>query len=171
MVLPPPPPPPTPADVPDLSVTTKLDGPLTNARGFQDRLAIIGVAWNQYSAKTSSMLFGIGLGTFLETSKDSFAVPLIIHNTYAWFLMELGPLGLAAFLWLMAVTLLNIGHAWRRGGEWRALAGGLFAAFSGMLVFFLLNEGFYQRHFWLVFVFAERLRMFATSEPSAVDAA
>lgn len=162
----PPPQVPAPAPVPDVSVTMRLDGPLMNARGFQDRFAIIGVAWQDYARSTTSMLTGIGLGTFLETSEDDFGVRLIIHNTYAWFLLELGPLGFGAFLWLLGVTVWSLLRAWRVGGIYRQLAGGTLAAVAGMLVFFMFNEGFYQRHFWLLFIIADRLRVLA-AQPAA----
>lgn len=160
---------PTAEPEPDPSVTMRLDGPLMNARGFQDRFAIIGVAWRDYTQSISTIVFGIGLGTFLETSEADFGVRLIIHNTYAWFLMELGILGAAAFLWFMTVTFLSLYQAWRVGGQTRAIAGGLLAAAASMLVFFMFNEGFYQRHFWLLFVLAERLHTLApdASEPAA----
>lgn len=163
------PPPAAPAPVPaappapDVSVTMRLDGPLMNARGFQDRFAIIGVAWKDYARSRTSMLTGIGLGTFLETSEDDFGVRLIIHNTFAWFLVELGPLGLAALLWLLGVTVSSLWRAWRAGGIHRQLASGALASVAGMLVFFVFNEGFYQRHFWLIFVVADRLRYLAVA--------
>jgi hypothetical protein len=155
----------------DPSVALALEGPLMNARGFQDRFAIIGVAWKDYSRSAASMLAGIGLGTFLETSEDDFGVRLIIHNTYAWFLMELGPLGLAAFLWLIGLTARNLWQVWRGGGILSQLSAGTFAAFAGMLVFFMFNEGFYQRHYWLLFVLADRLRMVAAASARPVSAA
>ena len=151
------------------SVALSVEGPLMNARGFQDRLAIAGVALKRYLASPQTMLTGIGLGTFLETSSADFGVPLIIHNTYVWLLVELGPLGFAAFAWFMGVTGWSLWRAWQAGGVWRQLSGGVIAASAGMLVFFMVNEGFYQRHFWLLFVAAERLRALSSAPSASVD--
>lgn len=130
---------------------------LTNTRGLDDRLAILGVAWREYTRSARRMLLGIGLGTFYATSADAFGIPLVIHNTFAWFLVEMGPLGLAAVLWIWVVTARSL---WRTyiATDWRCeLAPGLIGAFVALTVFCLLNEGFYQRHLWLLFVLADRL--------------
>lgn len=133
-----------------------IDNVMTNARGLQDRAAIIGVAGSEYLASVRRTLLGIGLGTFLASSAEHFGVPLIIHNTFAWFLFEMGPLGLVAVLWIWAVTARNL---WRvcRSPDSAPLGVGLCAAFAGLTVFCILNEGFYQRHLWLVFALADRM--------------
>lgn len=133
-----------------------VDNALTNVRGLQDRAAILGVAAREYVASVRRLLLGIGLGTFFATSADDFGVPLIIHNTFAWFLFEMGPLGLLAVVWIWAVTVRNL---WRASRSRRSapIAVGLIAAFVSLTVFCTVNEGFYQRHLWLVFVLADRL--------------
>ena len=133
-------------------------GALTNARGLEDRAAIVRLAWRMYTASWKTMAFGIGLGTFLQTSAVALGLPLIIHNTPVWLLVELGPLGLAAFLWLIGRTFLNL-WATRRLPTLGLLSHGLLAALACWLTFSLFNEASYFRHFWLVLVVADRLFM------------
>src|SRR5207253_2644315 len=104
------------------------------------------------------MLFGIGLDTFLATSADRFGVSLVIHNTFAWFLFEMGPLGLIAVCSVWIITARNLWHAYAAPDWRRSLAPGLIAALVGMTIFCLLNEGFYQRHLWLLFALGDSLR-------------
>lgn len=148
---------------------TRAATSLTNSRGLDDRLAILGVAWREYTRSARRMLLGIGLGTFYATSAQAFGIPLIIHNTFAWFLVEMGPLGLAAVLWIWTATSRSL---WRiyLATDWRhELAPGLISGFVALTVFCLLNEGFYQRHLWLLFVLADRLGgdALAQAPPSA----
>jgi hypothetical protein len=134
-----------------------VDNAMTNARGLQDRVAILQVGFRDYSSTVRRQMLGIGLGTFYATSAHEFGVPLIIHNTFAWFLIEMGPLGLLAVLWIWVQTSFNLFNACR-ARDWRLpLAIGVCAAFCGMSVFCVLNEGFYQRHLWLVIALADRL--------------
>ena len=135
----------------------EVAGPMMNARGLNDRVAIVRAAWRDYTRNVSSMLLGIGLGTFYATSAADFGVPLIIHNTFVWYLVEFGPLGLAVVLWLWSITARNLWFAMRAGQESRELAAGLMAAFAGFAVFCMFNEGFYQRQLWLVMLLADRL--------------
>ena len=130
-----------------------------NARGLNDRVAILKSAWSAYTASTYSEVVGIGLGAFYASSAAEFGVPLIVHNTFAWFLFELGPLGLLAVLWIWVQTTANLVRAALTATSDWYLASGVLAAFAGMTVFCLLNEGFYQRQLWLMFVVADRLRM------------
>jgi hypothetical protein len=144
------------------------DAAMTNSRGLSDRLAIIFKAWEMYRAHWTSIFLGIGLGTFFATSAPIFGVPLIIHNTYAWFLFEFGPLGLLVLVWLWLQTTRNLFVAIHTPDDSRYLALGLLAAFAGLTIFCALNEGFYQRQLWLIFVLADRLRLLSGRSP--VDA-
>lgn len=130
---------------------------LTNSRGVDDRLAILAVAWDLYTASTQTIILGIGLGTFLDKSTAAFGLPLIIHNTFAWFLVEMGLLGLAAILWVWLTAALNLWRAHQSVDWQRAFAPGLIASLLCLTVFCLLNEGLYQRHLWLLFVLSDRL--------------
>jgi hypothetical protein len=138
-------------------------GSLANARGLEDRAAIIRLAWREYTSSWVTMTFGIGLGTFLRTSAATLSYPLIIHNTPIWVLVELGPLGIAAFTWLIWRTVMNLWTA-RRVPALGPLSHGLLAALSAWLVFSLFNEASYFRHFWLVLVAADRLYLLTRYE-------
>jgi hypothetical protein len=118
-----------------------------------------------YTAHWKSVLLGIGLGTFFATSGPIFGVPLIIHNTFAWFLIEFGPLGFLVLAWLWLQTTRNLFVVILRPDHSRYLALGLLAAFAGLTIFCALNEGFYQRQLWLIFVLADRLRMLGSRSP------
>jgi hypothetical protein len=138
---------------------------LTSSRGVDDRLAILKVAASDYTASVGSMMLGTGLDTFRARSAPRFGLPLIIHNTFAWSLFEMGLLGFGAVLWLWMRTAGNLVRAWR-AGDWRTdVAAGLLAALAGLTIFCLLNDGMYERHLWLVFVLADRL-----VAPDSVDA-
>lgn len=145
---------------------TGTDAVMTNSRGFTDRLAIIFKGWQMYTAHWKSVFLGIGLGTFFATSGPVFGVPLIIHSTFAWFLIEFGPLGLLVLGWLWFQTTSNLYVAIRRPDDGRYLALGLLAAFAGMTIFCVLNEGFYQRQLWLIFALADRLRQLGSRTPA-----
>ncbi len=140
-----------------------------NARGLQDRGAILSLAWDNYTASTRGMILGIGLGTFLATSSVQFGIPLIIHNSIAWFLVELGPLGLIAFLWVWGRTGMNLWVAVLKTDGRRGLALGLIGAYAGTTVFWLANEGFYQRVFWLILLLADCMRSMPTWDTEAVQ--
>jgi hypothetical protein len=143
----------------------RTDGALMNARGLDDRMAILSAAWGQYRAGPATIFFGLGLGVFYATSGPTFGVPLIIHNTLAWLLVEFGPLGLVAVAWLLGRTGLNL---WRMRTlpDWRGnLNFGLAAAITAWLVFSMFNEALYMRQFWVLLVIADRL--YVLSDPRA----
>jgi hypothetical protein len=144
---------------------TGTDAVMTNPRGLTDRLGIIFKAWEMYTAHGTSLVLGIGLGTFFATSGPIFGVPLIIHNTFAWFLIEFGPLGFLVLAWLWLQTTRNLLAAIRTPDDSRYLAMGVLAAFAGLTIFCVLNEGFYQRQLWLVFALADRLRFLGSRSP------
>jgi hypothetical protein len=147
------------------------DGAMLNARGLQDRAAIIAVAWREYTATASTMLLGIGLGSFLATSADDFGVPLIIHNTPMWFLVEMGPAGLLTLVWMAGVIARNLWVTIHAGGEGASTATGLFLALAFWSAYALFNEGFYLRHFWLVLLAADQLYVHHRAAADAAAAA
>lgn len=140
-------------------------GAMTNVRGLSDRLSILRAAWEQYTKTSATLLFGIGIGTFLVTSPPAFGVPLIVHNTPAWFLVEMGPAGLAVFLWIVGRMASNLWSCRSAPPAARDLAHGLAAAATAWLVFSMFNEAFYARHFWLLFACSESLRHFRSMHP------
>jgi hypothetical protein len=151
-----------------LRAALEVRGSVMNARGLLDRGAILHLGWSVYAASTQSMLLGIGLGTFFSISAAHMGFPLIIHNTFAWFLIELGPIGLTAILLIWGRTAHNLWVACNAGDERRELAVGLFGAFAAMTIFWLVNEGFYQRHYWLIFALADRLRLLPAGTASVM---
>jgi hypothetical protein len=146
------------------SAAVNPDGALMNARGLEDRAAIIRAALHDYSSTWLTTVTGIGLGTFLATSAQTFGVPLIVHNTVIWFLTEMGPLGLAALGWFLGRTAFNLWET-RKLGSWPGeLSHGLTAAMAAWFVLSMFNEAFYFRHFWLVVILADRLYVLSRSE-------
>ncbi len=90
----------------------------------------------------------------------------IIHNTYVWFLAEMGLIGFGA----LALLLLRAGRNWRGGlrssGPLRAWAVGGTAAWVSMLFLALGIEALYQRHLWLLLALSVLLLEQATEESS-----
>ncbi len=140
------------------------EGALENARGLSDRIAIASIALREYRKSLRRIMLGIGVGTFFATSAAVFGVPLIVHNTFIWFLVEMGPLGLIAVVWIWATTCRNLWQVCRER-HWSGPAGiGVAAAFAALTVFCIMNEGFYQRHLWFIFALGDRLRTIAIAD-------
>jgi len=152
------------------SPTINPDGALMNARGLDDRVAIIWAALRDYTQSPATEALGIGIGTFLATSASTFGVPLIVHNTIAWFLVEMGPLGLAAFVWLFGRTCWNIWCTRALPGWEGQVSQGVAGALSAWLAFSLFNEALYLRQFWLLILVADRLFVLSRQGPE-VEAA
>jgi len=99
------------------------------------RSATIDQRWGQITgglrAFRSSPIWGIGLDAYRRLGGTQ-----IIHNTYIWFLVEMGIIGLIALLSLLTRV----------------------AAFAAMLGLALGIEATYQRHLWFLFALAEGLR-------------
>ncbi|HYE86618.1 MAG TPA: hypothetical protein VEA16_09700 [Vicinamibacterales bacterium] len=166
-----PPQPPVPAGVTAGSLQTALtpEGSVMNSRGLTDRAAIQLVAWERYRKDLPSTVFGIGLGTFLNESAATFGYSLIIHNTFLWFLVELGPLGLIAVLWIWWRTARNLWTAAAASDGRRYLAHGAFGALGALTVFCLVNEAFYQRHLWFVLMLADRMALLPPDAAGDLD--
>ena len=91
-------------------------------------------------------IIGVGLGVFYATSTQTFAEPIVIHNTLMWILAEFGLVGLAGagfsayVLWKRALLNLNGLPADK-------------ALFLLLLIFSIFcqpHEVLYQRIFWLL---------------------
>jgi O-antigen ligase len=100
-----------------------------------------------------SPIWGIGLDVYRRLQP-----PYIIHNTYVWFLVEMGIVGLVVLLALLS----RVGRNWAaalRSTDWNwGLAVGGAAAFAAMLGLAVGIEALYQRPLWLLFALAEVLR-------------
>jgi len=92
-----------------------------------------------------SPLLGTGLGYFYDASQSLMGVPIVIHSTGLWLLVELGLLGMLPFLAALGSWSL---WAWRNRAH-RAQAGALLLllSFAMMSVF---HEMLYQRIFWFL---------------------
>jgi hypothetical protein len=160
---------PDPVGNPDMANAARQ---LTSSRGVDDRVAILRIAASDYSSSLRTMFLGTGLDNFQSRSVERFGLPLIIHNSFAWALFELGPIGLAAVVLLWGRTGVSLIRVWGADDWRRDLSSGLLAALAGLGVFCLLNDGLYQRHLWLIFVLAERMRdrvMAGAAAPVAVS--
>lgn len=151
-----PPPAPAPAINPD--------GAMMNARGLDDRAAILRIATRMYLETPESKALGIGLGRFYARSAADFGVPIIIHNSPVWFLVELGPLGFLAWAAVVCFALLRAWRVFAAPGPTGALGVGVLGALVALLAFSVFNESFYLRHFWLLLLAAELLPRSVRSE-------
>jgi len=113
--------------------------------------------WEQVSGGLrlfpSSPIWGNGLDAYRRLGGAH-----IIHNTYVWFLVEMGVIGFAA----LVALLWRVGRNWAAAlrascDDWWLAVGGA-AAFAAMLGLALGVEAFYQRPLWLLFAMAEGLR-------------
>jgi len=100
-----------------------------------------------------SPIWGIGLDVYRRLQP-----PYIIHNTYVWFLVEMGVIGLIVLLALLSRVGRNWAAALRSTGWNWGLAVGCAAAFAAILGLAVGIEALYQRHLWLLFALAEVLR-------------
>jgi len=109
-----------------------------------------------------SPIWGIGLDVYRRLQP-----PYIIHNTYVWFLVEMGVIGLIVLLALLSRVGRNWAAALRSTGwNWGLAVGGT-AAFAAMLGLAVGIEALYQRPLWLLFALAELLRQTALARDSA----
>jgi len=109
----------------------------------QKRLTGLLSALRQYS---ESPWTGIGLGTFLTRQVLAGGPDLVIHNSFAWMLVELGPLGLLSFGGLFGLS----GVVFVRNRRDPAGLIGLLTL-TNFAVFALVHDVLYQRHFWILF--------------------
>jgi hypothetical protein len=119
------------------------------AQSVFDRVAIDVIAVDKWLNDPGTFVLGIGLGAYLLTAIDApVGLAAIIHNTYLWLLVEMGlpgAIALGLLLWYLAEVSRRL---FQRVD--RATASALCACFAYFLVWWLFNEGLYQRLFWLV---------------------
>ena len=96
--------------------------------------------------------------------------PKVAHNTYLQVLAELGVVGLALFLGIIATCLrcaLRAAHRFRDRGEWRyeLLARALFVGLMGNLAadFFISNQ--WSKQLWLLLALGPALLAVASRDP------
>jgi O-antigen ligase len=122
--------------------------------------------WDQVSGGLSvfprSPIWGIGLDAYRQLGSQ-----FIIHNTYVWFLVEMGVIGFAVLVALLTRVSRDWAAALRStGSDWGLAVGGT-AAFAAMLGLAVGIEALYQRPLWLLFALAEVLRRTAIARASA----
>ena len=119
--------------------------------GFADRMAINQIALKMYWESPWSVLFGIGVGSFLEESAQTILQQrILIHNTYLWVLVELGLVGLITLAGMLVSMIVGLLVFVKRAGASDATPMALLAALSSNLVWFLSTDGLYHRHVWLI---------------------
>ena len=92
-------------------------------------------------------VFGAGLGAFINEQIISSGVPLVIHSTPLWLLVETGIVG---FILIMSVPVVIMLHLWRHPvRKWCAQDRGIFLLLITLALMSILHELSYQRIFWL----------------------
>jgi O-antigen ligase len=119
--------------------------------GASDRLAIARAALRLYAASPSTLVLGVGLGGFTETAPaTSLQSPLIIHNSFLWALVELGPAGLLCLTGIFQAALRRLWASLGTRDDTSASAAALFVALISVLAWCLSNDGVYQRQLWFL---------------------
>lgn len=119
--------------------------------GASDRLAIDRTAIELYAASPSKMIFGLGLGAFEEMSSSTrLQSNVMIHNSFLWALVELGPLGAVCLVTIFAKIIRRLYRAIRSDAWDVPTLAGLFASLVGCSIWCLSNEGIFQRHLWFL---------------------
>jgi len=157
----------------DISQTQTFNMVASNPRGFTDRIVIAQAALGLFLHSWDRILFGIGLGAFLQLSPSlmPYGVPLVVHNTYLWVLTEMGIIGFGVFSGFLLHMLGNVRRRFAYGVVDYSLLVGVLGGFAAMLVWLLLDEGLYQRHLWVLFALVEILAFSVIRrEPTAADA-
>ncbi len=136
---------------------------------MEDRAAVIQLGWHAYRSTVMTTLLGAGMGFIYGTSASAYGLPVIIHNSAAWFLVEMGPVGLVILVWILCRTVLNLKGSWDLP-DWRGdLGRGLVAALGSWVAYSMFNEAFYVRHLWLILVCADRLCVLAIASPAGAS--
>lgn len=119
--------------------------------GAGDRLAIMRTALQLYGTSASTLAFGLGLGGYAELAPSTrLQSSAIIHNSFLWALVELGPLGAICLLGVFQSVLRRLWRSLRADPEASTVPAALFVAFTSVLVWCLSNDGVYQRHLWFL---------------------
>jgi O-antigen ligase len=131
-------------------------------------------------------LFGVGAGNFRVRSVDfllrpgatvdaQYVVdrPLVPHNIYLNVLTELGIVGLALFLFILATVLrcvLEAAHVFARRGDptMELLARALFIGLVALLVADSVSSQLYNKELWLLLALAPAVRALADRLPHPV---
>ncbi len=124
---------------------------------IESRIDYIEQGLRMYTSSPTTLLTGIGIGTFIEQSPRYFGDQHQIHNTYVWLLVEGGPLVLLAYLLVLYRALRNNMWVYRHVPQLRYAAAGCFCAMITTIVWSNTVEGAYHHHFWILLAFSELL--------------
>ncbi|MGH9775349.1 MAG: O-antigen ligase family protein [Candidatus Acidiferrales bacterium] len=133
--------------------------------GAADRLAITRTALQLYATSPSTLALGLGLGGFSEIAPTTnLKSNVIIHNSFLWALVELGPLGALCLAGIFYAALRRLWRAVRARADESAASAALFAGLIGVLAWCMSNDGAYQRHLW--FLLGLTAATITTSKPT-----
>jgi hypothetical protein len=128
----------------------------TSSSSIESRMELNQKGWDMYTSGPDSLLAGIGIGTFEESSEQNFGLYAQIHNTFLWLLVEGGPLLLGIFGFMLCVALWqNFTAAHRRTVPLNHIAIASFCALGSFIAWCMGIEGMYHRHFWIVLSFSD----------------
>jgi glycosyltransferase involved in cell wall biosynthesis/O-antigen ligase len=123
----------------------KLYGLLSNAAHTNTVIS----RWEQITFGLESFLHSPVWGLGLDVSRQM-GLRWIIHNTYVWFLAEMGLIGFGVLLLLIVRVARNWRVALWSQAQFRAWAVGGAAASVSIMFLALGIEALYQRHLWLL---------------------
>ena len=123
---------------------------MLDSRTIYQRVDINSVAIDLLVSEPRGFVTGVGVGTFLVASERALGIPLVIHNTYLWLLVETGVFVLALGLAVLGAGLgyaVRVARARTREGP---IAIGIVGALAGTLMWCMGTEGLYHRHVWFL---------------------
>ena len=88
---------------------------------------------------------GAGVGTYHGDDIGEDAP----HNSYLRIWAEIGPIGLASFVWFLVIAVAVPSRGIPHAGEYRWLAVGLQAVLVTQITYMLLGDFAYQMYFWI----------------------
>lgn len=120
----------------------------TDPYGFNDRIFIDVIALRLWRQDAGTLVTGIGLEGFpLLALSTELAEPVDIHSSYMWLPVEMGLAGIIALGTILGVIGITSRRLWRDVP--RTLSAPLLGIFGLYLCWWTVNEGLYQRSFWL----------------------
>jgi hypothetical protein len=136
-------------------ISNDLDSLVNNQTTINERFESNQRALDMLAESPVNIVTGIGIGTFLVRFESRSRVPLIIHNTFLWILVELGAGGLLVLLCILGAAVRNCLRVARWRGPERGIAVGVCCALVGTMFWFLGTEGLWHRHVWFLFILSE----------------
>ena len=135
----------------------------------ESRFELYDRAWQQFA---DHPVLGLGIGGFNELNAwdiGGHGEHYAVHNTYLWALVDLGIPGGILLTGLIVAGMWWCARAARRRPAPESAAT-LAAGIATLAMFNLFVDGFYQRHFWLLFACALALPRAPRPRPAVVPA-